>query len=241
MEVVLSNVSYPMRGDKEVSGIVTALVSPTNGHNPIPAGGMVLSAWGSTKADILAHAHVGDRLRMKFLSGAEEYNTSDNAVTGIGWIIHNGAAYSGRLAEPRVRGVRHLPAAESGAGVERQHVVPGGHRRSQSAASVGMTFQEMANFLIGTLNAREAVNYDGGGSATMVVNGAVRNVPSDGSERYVANAILLVKKDTATAFPVSDDFVARRPGVRAGTTSSPTTTSCRSRPHRLAVTATCSR
>jgi exopolysaccharide biosynthesis protein len=39
------------------------------------------------------------------------------------------------------------------------------------------------------------MNFDGGGSTTMVVNGSVVNVPSDSAgERAVGNALLLVRK-----------------------------------------------
>ncbi|MGQ9652083.1 MAG: phosphodiester glycosidase family protein [Phycisphaerae bacterium] len=205
VEVVLSNVSYPMRSHKEVSGIVSAVHTPTTGNAAIPAGGMVLSAWGSTKSEIVSHTHVGDRLRMRFMTDAEEYNNSDNALTGIGWVIRNGAAYTPGWANlesgaaPYSRNPRTVLAWNDDYWFQ---VVCDG----RSANSVGMTFQEMANFLIGELGAAEAVNYDGGGSSTMVVNGTIRNVPSDGSERPVANAIMLVKQNTASAFPFSDSF-----------------------------------
>ncbi len=207
VEVILSDVSYPMRGGKEVSGIVTALVSPTNGHNAIPAGGMVLSTWGTTtKPNMLAHAHVGDRLRMRFPSGADEYNNSDNAITGIGWVIHNGSAYT--------PGWANLESGASPSAPNPRTVLAWNDTTwyqivcdGRSGVSVGMTFQEMADFLIGALGATEAVNYDGGGSSTMVVNGTVRNVPSEsGIQRAVANAIMLVKQDTATVFPFTDAF-----------------------------------
>lgn len=206
VEVILNDVSYPMRSHKEVSGIVAAIRTGTAAsNNAIPAGGMVLSAWGSTKSEIVTHAHVGDRLRMRFMTDAEEYNNSDNALTGIGWIIHNGAAYTPGWANlesgasPYGRNPRTVLAWNANYWFQ---VVCDG----RSAASVGMTFQEMADFLIGVLGATEAVNYDGGGSSTMVVNGTIRNVPSDGSQRAVANAIMLVRQDTASVFPFSDSF-----------------------------------
>jgi hypothetical protein len=212
VEVTLAGVSYPMRGDKEVSGIVTAVQSPTSGNSAIPAGGLVLSAWGATRSEILAHAKVGDRIRVRIASGAEEFNNADNALTGIGWVIHDGAAYpagwtnleSGAYVTSRAP--RSVMAWNN---TQWFQVVCDG----RSGVSVGMTFQEMADFLIGTLGAREAVNYDGGGSATMVVNGTIRNVPSDGSERLVADAIMLVKRNVATAFPVADTFPATGRGA----------------------------
>jgi hypothetical protein len=207
VEVVLGNVSYPMRSDKEVSGIITAINTPTTGNTAIPAGGMVLTAWGSTKTSMVAHAKVGDRLCVRVASACEEYNNADNALTGIGWIIHNGAAYPAGWtnlesgASPTYRNPRTVIAWNDNYWFQ---VVCDG----RSSASVGMTFTEMANFLIGTLGAKEAVNYDGGGSSTMVVNGTIRNVPSDGNERLVANAIMLVKKQTTSSFPDSDVFTS---------------------------------
>jgi exopolysaccharide biosynthesis protein len=59
--------------------------------------------------------------------------------------------------------------------------------------SRGYTMVELANLMI-DLGADEAVNLDGGGSSTMIAknrngNMAVLNDPSDGFQRWVANAI----------------------------------------------------
>ena len=59
--------------------------------------------------------------------------------------------------------------------------------------SAGMNLNELALFML-ELGAEEAVNLDGGGSTTMWVNGEIKNRPSDGRVRPVANALLLVKK-----------------------------------------------
>ena len=42
--------------------------------------------------------------------------------------------------------------------------------------------------------ATDALNFDGGGSSEMVVGGQIQNSPSDGSERPVGSAIIVVKK-----------------------------------------------
>jgi exopolysaccharide biosynthesis protein len=42
------------------------------------------------------------------------------------------------------------------------------------------------------LGAVQALNLDGGGSTTMVVNGEVVNKPSDGFERLISNAVLVL-------------------------------------------------
>ena len=58
--------------------------------------------------------------------------------------------------------------------------------------SAGMTSDEMGAFCRDTLGATYGVNMDGGGSSTMWVNGVVKNNPSDGSERAVANGLMMV-------------------------------------------------
>jgi Phosphodiester glycosidase len=60
----------------------------------------------------------------------------------------------------------------------------------RGAGRAGLSARELTELLIG-LGAETAINLDGGGSATMVVEGEVRNRPSDGKERSISNAILL--------------------------------------------------
>jgi exopolysaccharide biosynthesis protein len=63
----------------------------------------------------------------------------------------------------------------------------------QPSLSIGMSLDEVARFLI-ELGAVEAINMDGGGSTTMVVQGAIVNRPSDPTgERPVSDAILVTE------------------------------------------------
>lgn len=57
--------------------------------------------------------------------------------------------------------------------------------------AIGMTCDELAAFM-SEHGAFDAVNMDGGGSSTLVVNGGVRNTPSDGSQRTVGNHLAIV-------------------------------------------------
>ncbi|HZR19510.1 MAG TPA: phosphodiester glycosidase family protein [Verrucomicrobiae bacterium] len=59
--------------------------------------------------------------------------------------------------------------------------------------SVGMTLDELARFMV-SLGCQEAMNCDGGGSATLWYEGEVRNSPCDRSEREIANCLVIVKK-----------------------------------------------
>jgi exopolysaccharide biosynthesis protein len=64
----------------------------------------------------------------------------------------------------------------------------------RSERSGGMTVAELSA-LLGQVGADDAVNLDGGGSSTFALRApgepsvTVRNIPSDGSERAVANGI----------------------------------------------------
>jgi exopolysaccharide biosynthesis protein len=62
----------------------------------------------------------------------------------------------------------------------------------QRDLSVGMTLDELAKFLL-KLGCREAMNFDGGGSATLWFDGQVRNSPCDQEEREIANCLAIVK------------------------------------------------
>ena len=61
----------------------------------------------------------------------------------------------------------------------------------QNRWSRGATLREFAD-IMRDLGAVEALNLDGGGSTTMVVEGEVVNRPSDGSQRNISNAVLVL-------------------------------------------------
>ena len=65
----------------------------------------------------------------------------------------------------------------------------------------GMSLVELAHFMIG-LGAYNAMNFDGGGSTTMVVEGQVVNHPSDtAGERPVGSALLVISGATGKIKP----------------------------------------
>ena len=59
--------------------------------------------------------------------------------------------------------------------------------------SVGMTLDQLANFLV-VIGCQEGMNCDGGGSATLWFQGEVRNNPCERAEREIANSLVIVKK-----------------------------------------------
>jgi hypothetical protein len=63
----------------------------------------------------------------------------------------------------------------------------------QANLSVGMTFPELADYMA-KIGCENAMNLDGGGSATLWAFGMVKNSPSEGDERPAPNALVLLKK-----------------------------------------------
>jgi exopolysaccharide biosynthesis protein len=61
--------------------------------------------------------------------------------------------------------------------------------------SLGMTFQELAEYML-KLGCQQAMNLDGGGSATLWALGMVRSSPSEGQERPSPNALVVVRKNS---------------------------------------------
>jgi hypothetical protein len=73
----------------------------------------------------------------------------------------------------------------------------------QQHYSVGMTLNELAQYMI-NLGCREAINLDGGGSSTLWLLDGVVNSPSDEEERAVSNALFLVRKKPANSSPPAE-------------------------------------
>lgn len=64
----------------------------------------------------------------------------------------------------------------------------------QDELSVGMTLSELSDYLF-KLGCTDAMNLDGGGSATLWFNGKVRNSPCDRRERDIANGLVVTRRE----------------------------------------------
>lgn len=213
IEVVLTDVSYPMRGEKELIGTVAAIhTGAASTNNAIPAGGMVVHARGAPVATITQRVQVGDLLRMSFRTSANDYNNVDFAITGAGWILKDGAACASCWTQWADSFTGINPRTMIGWNSTHLMIVCVDGR--QAGYSVGMTFQQMADLML-SLGATDCLNIDGGGSTTMVIDGQVVNSPSDAEgERPRNNAVLLVRKPLTSGVPFRDAFDAdgREPG-----------------------------
>jgi hypothetical protein len=64
-----------------------------------------------------------------------------------------------------------------------------------------MSLRELAELFV-RLGARSAINLDGGGSTTMVLNGTIVNRVSDPQERRVPTALLVLREPAPAVPPV---------------------------------------
>jgi hypothetical protein len=163
----------------------------------IPAGGAVLSAYGTgLRASELSAMADGDTVRVVMATLPRIPHPS--LVLG-GWprILNRGedVTATAPIAEGTISRNAEMKHPRSAIGFSRDSntvilfTVDG-----RSENSGGMTLHEVATHMK-TLGAWNAMNFDGGGSTTMVIDGALVNKPSDATgERAVGNALLLVRR-----------------------------------------------
>ena len=170
------------------------------GSSEIPSDGMVLSIDGERVVDVLPGMQIGDKVSVEtdllpLLPDPEGlWEKADFIVSGGPLLLWKGR----RLEEPEKESIskvfflaRHPRTA---AGVRADgtllFVTVDGRRPDES---VGMSLPELTDLMV-ALGCVSAINLDGGGSTTMVINGKVVNQPSGALPRSNADAILLFPK-----------------------------------------------
>lgn len=180
-------VEYVIGGDGRVASI-------GNANTAIAAGSVVLSAHG-TAAKELAGLRVGDVAYVQQSLGPEW----DAAVHVLGagpMLVKDGTIYLTTKTEGFGSDVAGGRAPRTAVGITKDGkiilvVVDGRH-----ASSAGMSLLDLALFMQ-ELGAVDAMNLDGGGSSEMVVFDKVVNRPSDGRERKVATALVVIPASIA--------------------------------------------
>ncbi|MGH9815608.1 MAG: phosphodiester glycosidase family protein, partial [Candidatus Acidiferrales bacterium] len=213
--------ALPLRANRVVSGVVTAVIAKTSAL-AIPADAIVVAerAAGTTVTGSLgATLKRGSRVRLDFrvrIAGRREVR---DAIGGYPVLVRNGeSAIEGRPSAYLAQ--RHPRTAICYNAGEIIFVVVDGR---QLKLSVGMTLEELADLMV-SLGCTVAMNTDGGGSSVMAValpsSGAnasttavpgstaatnssgiqpphglrIVNSPSDGRERGRGNAWVILKK-----------------------------------------------
>ena len=166
------------------------------GNSEVPSGKMVLSLGGNT-----ARALVSIKKGAEILFSTATSPTLAGVKTAIGGgpiLLRRGQKE--RMPDSAGRGgyefrsmtERH-PRSAVGWNEHHFFLVEVDGRQELSA---GMTLSELSDFML-RLGCTDAMNLDGGGSATFWCDGKVRNSPCDNREREIANAVLLVRREVS--------------------------------------------
>ena len=212
---VLVELTQPLlirKSPNYVTGYVRA-VWQNSGSHYIPFDHIILSADGSAATTLLNNATIGSEVRIsQYPTDYNEPDTSGNNgcayETGLDWsssfaavgvnyrFLENGVV---RPPDPNHSGYAGLIVRNPRTAIAYNSqyiffIVCDG----RSAQSVGMTMTELGNWCKNVLGATDGHNLDGGGSSTMVIRDpntgvlTVKNNPSDGSERAVANGVVML-------------------------------------------------
>lgn len=172
-----------------------------SGRILIPRDGYVLTA-SEGDTEFLAHLHPGQRLALSLDLDPNLHVV--NALGGGPRLVKSGRAFVPFAWESFSSPLTWRRAARTAVGITALGklllvTVDGGSRQNP-----GMTLPEMGDLMV-SLGAQDAMNLDGGGSATMVVGGRIVNAPSDGFERMVASALVVLRR------PVESDRSGKIP------------------------------
>ncbi len=160
-----------------------------HGNAPIPADGYVLSFQGTTGN--LADLAIGDVVSVEtyYPSGYENIK----AMLGCGpHLIRDGQIQKADLTFLQPNLGQAQPRSAIGITADKHLLLVAVDGR-KAGGSVGMKFDELAA-LLKELGAKDAMALDGGGSTTLYAGNQVVNSPSGGSERKIANAILVISQ-----------------------------------------------
>ena len=171
-----------------VDGKVTAVRA--GGNSPIPANGWVLSMHG-TAADIFSGLRVGDTVKIEQNVGARWAGATEIVSVGPR-LVADGRVNVTTAAEQLGDLDRHREPRSAFAVTKRGTYLLA-VADGRQADSHGQTLTEWANLLI-AFGAKDALNLDGGGSSELLAGGRVLNRPSDGRERSIGLAIVILPR-----------------------------------------------
>ena len=156
----------------------------TAGNMSLEPGCVVLSGHG-TNAAALAGLRLGDHVILTQSLGSSIADAATTVVSGGPLLVENGRVNVRTAEEQMAPDIARGRAPRTAIGLKQDGTLLMLVVDGRSSASAGMTLAELAQYFV-KLGAVSAVNYDGGGSSEMVINGKIVNKPSDGRERLVS-------------------------------------------------------
>jgi hypothetical protein len=188
----------------EISAVNAAITAVSPKNSKIPEDGYVLSLNGVATPSA-SSLTTGDTITLDLR--VVPYNTSPNKImhmlSGGPRLVKNGMLYVSKYEERFRSDIAKGRAARTSIGIDKNGALllvavdgplRGKARKAAGARkSLGATLEELSNLML-RLGAIEAMNLDGGSSTTMVARGEVINNPSNGYERQVSSALVVIPK-----------------------------------------------
>lgn len=155
----------------------------------VPVGGVLLVGTArGTSGTFIRSLRDGQAVTMNQVLG---FSGTVGLIGANEVLVSGGRVNSAALRAPGVYAQGRQPRTAVGVTADHRLVIVevDGRLRGWSA---GMTLRQLAT-MMRDLGVVEAVNLDGGGSSTFVLNGIIINRPSDGYERSVAGALVVLR------------------------------------------------
>ena len=174
---------YVVKNDK--------IVAINKGNSPLRKDETVVSVTGEAQK-ILNGLKVGDTLQIEQTLN-EPWNDATD-ILGVGPLLVKDGQVDITSAQEQIGvDVTGAKAPRTAVGILKNGNVMFAVLDGRQAHSKGMMLDEFARFLIG-MEVVDAVNFDGGGSSELVINGKIVNSPSDGRQRPVATALTAIRR-----------------------------------------------
>lgn len=202
---------------RKYKGVVKNVGQELN-HLTIPKNGIAVLCNGSKAQWVLENIKQGDKVEFK-----ADFNKKNihKAISGYTYLVKDGKALTKKemINAGAQSSIVTSKKPRTALGITRDNkviavVVEGG--QAVSKISKGVTLEEMAK-IMEDLGAVTAMNLDGGGSTQMNVKkyaqeyNEIVNIPTDGRERSLSNAILFVnnspKTDVIGSMKINDSVV----------------------------------
>jgi hypothetical protein len=179
------------------NGVIASL-RDSAGSTPIPHDGVILSCSGTAREWVLTNVRLGMKASMTTQIEVIEqekstgFRAAEDIVGGVSQLIADGKialTWQREGAAEDFAITRHPRTAIAKLADGRILLATVDGR--QPGISAGMTLAELAQMLL-DFGAVQAMNLDGGGSTTMVIDGKIVNKPSDAAgERSVSDVLLV--------------------------------------------------
>ncbi|GEM_PF-1550082 len=197
VEIVLSGLQRPMAYNTYHT-LETAGQPQTGGGTPLEEGSVVLSGrWEGI--DFIQSLNPGDNVRI-VAAFLPPFQIITDALAGSHYLLQDGEKME---LDTRTLVTGRHPRTAVGTNPSETFLVTVDGRQDDA---YGMNLHELADFFL-FLGARDAINFDGGGSTTMLVSDPetwslqLANRPSEGRERAVSNSLLVTYRSTEVRVP----------------------------------------